>query len=1071
MNMKLNTLTKLMKWFSAISLACAATSLVGVPYNIDYNGSLADDMGVLLDGDYYIKFAIAPESPADASEIYWSSAPWDDVLGEPDAALEVPVTQGVFSTVLEGVDSTVLGNPDLTLHVWISDVVDGTYEYLGATPINSVPYAVVAGYAEGVDASSISGELDGALLAAGSVDEDALGTLTLSLTDNDQLDGNGNGIPGEPEDVEISIANILRSISENSAIKFDNLPGRSDYEVYLRQDVPVGFGGSGTFIRPFPLTQPFELNGGLMPTLAILDGDGNDITGDGTSVPGLVFSNTTVDLDFDGFAEPQMQVSGTPTTVGTFPVRVRGTTRWGEPFVVVYDVIVSSVDIDQENRVRGHSSRLGGAARDASVGANLIPEVGGDDVPFDVYGGDPVWFSFTSEEALADHIVVQWTVPNPNGGTMTVNIPGDAGRTFYVNSPGADGMGSSQGVIHLDEDPFNADISHTGTYAASILFDWGQALTVGADSLDNIWEGFILPENSIRYGSGAGLVNLFDRFTDSNGYLFGDENLTGQYFGASPAPDTLFGLLNTAEAGEVDKYLQGYDPFDYLAASGSAGAAYIRGTAFTHWIQSKVQRVDSTSAPTVYIERGLNVVETDSNFSGDLIGDPWLALDGFGPLDGSGDLLGSAFPALGQGLISDNNNMRGTYNYPQDGSPLTFVTTSPGRPIVAAVPGTNTDSATLVSADDKLYFWYNSILIVTYWTYIENGFIDSIGPMTAIFEVGDNINIVNDLIDTNQVAGYSANVGGDFGTTNGRYFMGLYPLEADNPSNKVAHGVNNVAYVWNAVGGGSGFEFVNENLGNTIVIPGSSMVNVWTASDSTVDFSFNLDVDSGFSSEGTSANVFVRSDIVIYDFYVQEVDLSLDRGNPAFIVQGDDTTQAIVIDQGDDLMITLQAYIRPALFNIDDDGDLTDGLERDLNARFFLTPSLTGSVRVEITNNITEIVDDVTGIDADSDLNHVPAGIENRVLVTWEVILENPLQAIAQTNVATGYISAWLSSMVDGATVNTVSTYYLDSNAIAPYVSGLNAVDGVLETMVDMPLNPTIVGPGGGLTITVNPIP
>jgi hypothetical protein len=182
MNMKLNTLTKLMKWFSAISLACAATSLVGVPYNIDYNGSLADDMGVLLDGDYYLKFAIAPESPADASEIYWSSAPWDDVLGEPDAALEVPVTQGVFSTVLEGVDSTVLGNSDLTLHVWVSDAADGTFEYLGANPINSVPYAVVAGFAEAVDASSITGEIDGALLAAGSVDEDALGT-------NAQLDG------------------------------------------------------------------------------------------------------------------------------------------------------------------------------------------------------------------------------------------------------------------------------------------------------------------------------------------------------------------------------------------------------------------------------------------------------------------------------------------------------------------------------------------------------------------------------------------------------------------------------------------------------------------------------------------------------------------------------------------------------------------------------------------------------------------------------------------------------------------------------------------------------------------
>jgi hypothetical protein len=301
--------------------------------------------------------------------------------------------------------------------------------------------------------------------------------------------------------------------------------------------------------------------------------------------------------------------------------------------------------------------------------------------------------------------------------------------------------------------------------------------------------------------------------------------------------------------------------------------------------------------------------------------------------------------------------------------------------------------------------------------------------------------------------------------------MGLYPDLADQPAYKVAHGINNVAYVWNAVNGGSGFEFVSDILGNTITIPGSSMVNRATTSDASVDFSYNLDIDSGFSSEGTSANVFVRSDIVIYDFYVQQVDLSLDRMDAGFIVFGDDTTQDITIDQGDDVMITLQAYIRPALFNVDDDGGITDGLERELNSRFFLTPNLTGTVRVEITNNITKIVDDVVGIDADADDNHVPAGIDDRVLVTWEVILENPLQTIAQTNVATGYISAWLSSIVDGATVNTVSTYYNDANAIAPYADGLNAVDGVLDTMVAMPLNPTIVGPTGGLTITVNPAP
>jgi len=1063
MNMKLNTLTKLMKWFSATSLACAATSLVGgVPLNIDYNGSLADDMGVLLDGDYYFKFAIAPESPADASEIYWSNAPWGTDM--PDAAVTVPVTQGTFSTVLEDVDSDVLANDDLFLHVWVSDAEDGTYESLGANPINSVPYAVLAATAESIDAAAITGDIDGAMIAAGSIDEDALGNITISLPG---IDGNGNGIPGEADDEEISIANILRSISENSAVAFNNLPGRSNYEVYLREDVPVGFGGSGTFNDPFPVAHAYETNGGLIPTLEIIDNTGAVITGDGTSIPGITFGNVMQDIDGDGFTEPRMQVYGTPTEVGTFEVRVRAWNRWGEPFVTVYNVIVSDVDISAENRVRGYSTSQADGSRPAGVGVNGVPEVGGDDASFDVYGGDPVWFVFESDEALPDHIIVQWTTPEG-----TFNINGETGRTYYVNSSNGDGTGSSQGAIHLDEDPWVGDISHLGTYSASILFDWGQSLTVGADRLDNIFEGFLLPENSIQYGSDAGIVDLFDRFEDNNGYLFGDETVLDQFFGATPAPDTAFGLLNTVEAGEIDKTLEGLDPFDYLNAEGTAGTPYIRGTATTHWIQSKVQRVDTTGGPT-YVTRGINVVDEDDNTGDVLEGDPVLVMNGFGPLDGGGDLLGSAFPALGAGLISDNGGMRGTYNYPMDGSPLTFIGTGTIRPIQSPVnPGDNIDSAVGNLADDKLYFsaHYNGVLIVTYWTYVSNGFIDSIGPMTAIFEIGDNINIVNDLVNVEQVAGYSQTVGGDFGTTNGRYFMGLFPLEADNPTNKVAHGINNVAYVWNAFNGGAGFQFVNEALGNTILIPGSGMINVVEDDDSLPDFYFTLDIDSGFSDEQTDADVTVLSDIVVYDFYVQEVDLTVDRSNPAFIVAGDDTTQDITIDQGDDLMVTLQAYIRPGKYNGEDDGDLTDGLERELDARFFVTPNLTGTVRVEITNNITKIVDDTVGLNADADNNHVPAGIENRVLVTWEVILENPLQAIAQTNTATGYISAWLASTVDGVQVNEVSTTTADDNAIAPYANGLNAVDGWLDTMVEMPLGTTVGGGASdGITITVNP--
>jgi len=344
MNMKLNTLTKLVKWFSAISLAGAASSLVGVPMDINYSGSLADDTGALLDGDYEFKFAIAPEVPADETEIYWSNAPWDAVAGMPDASLTVSVSLGVFTTVLEGVDTTALNNPDLTLHIWLSDAPDGTFEYLGAQPINSVPYALIAGMAESVDGGAITGAIDGSLLTGaidgglltmGSIDEDALGNITISVPGYEgTIDGNGNGIPGEPEDVEISMASIMRSISENSVVDMVDLPGRSNLEVFLRLNVPVGAGGSGVFDDPFPIGHVYENNGGLTPHLDILADDGTVITGDaGNPIPGLTFVNVMEDVDGDGFNEPRMEVRGTPTQEGTFMVNVRATNRWGQPFI------------------------------------------------------------------------------------------------------------------------------------------------------------------------------------------------------------------------------------------------------------------------------------------------------------------------------------------------------------------------------------------------------------------------------------------------------------------------------------------------------------------------------------------------------------------------------------------------------------------------------------------------------------------------------------------------------------------------------------------------------------------
>jgi hypothetical protein len=51
---------------------------------------------------------------------------------------------------------------------------------------------------------------------------------------------------------------------------------------------------------------------------------------------------------------------------------------------------------------------------------------------------------------------------------------------------------------------------------------------------------------------------------------------------------------------------------------------------------------------------------------------------------------------------------------------------------------------------------------------------------------------------------------------------------------------------------------------------------------------------------------------------------------------------------------------------------------------------------------------------------------------------------------------------------NAVGT--LDFDPISGYANGLNAIDGTLDTAIQMPLSPTLGGaPGDGVTITVNP--
>lgn len=1048
MNMKLNTLTKLMKWF-AVSLACAATSLVGVPVDIDYNGSLADPSGSLLDGTYYMKFAIATD---DAATFYWNNEDGNAATGLPEAAVEVAVTQGLFSVVLEGVDSSVLADDAAVLWVFVSDAADGTYESLGYSAINSVPYAVVASVAEtaeSVDAENIMGEITGDQIADGAIGADdiedgsihasKLGNITLDFP---QLDA--DGIPGG-DSKDVNMADMLLDIADNSQISLEKVRELADDGtalVFLREDWGINNGplpNGGEFLDPFPVMWPYETNASLMPHLDVLDEAGNSlIDGGGTQIPGLTFVRRFDDIDAPhdhpkNTKEERLSVKGVPTTSGDYTIYVRATTSWGHHYLRKYVVIVRPVDI-VSGGILGYRRDKGGAVTSSDE--------------LWVVGGDQVWFQFQTDEPLTDETSVRW---KKNGSTVAV-LNGETGRTYYVNSVNGDGTSPSGGARKIDEDPEGVFVNDEGEYGAEILFDWGQTLAIGNADLDYIDDGIAFDEDAgFYYETPVDTYDLFDQWIPGSAALgagnpfVDDEDFEYGFTPAPDDPDPLF--AETIEAGEDDKSLWVQNVF------GSAADEYVYGSMQYQWYQQRYRYVIVSEVGT-WVEV-MNVIQEATIADQQVDLDIELELDGFGAILPAGTTTlhatrmnnGIEVPITNVGMFAGIQATEPSSAYPEDvnsstqrwymadGSPFSFYNENPERD------------------EDFPYALQERVI---YWVYVNNGFIDKIVPQAAIVEVDENINIANNLVSREQVAGYPVTVGGDFGTTNNQIYAPMFPADS-------VQGVNDVAYWWQPDVPSAGWELVNPSLANSIRILGPYAEN--RDINGTDDIEVQLTVHSGYAQETTWANVGVQSDVVIWTMYMQTIDLNTDP-----ITAGPEET-SLEIDAGDDIRLTMTAYVRPSrIFNVGDDG-LYDNLNRTVMATFWLLPDSTG-VPVQLTNDVTMTLasdSDEDGWEAllvDADENHVPflneAGGQEfqREQLVWEVILEDPMQQYAITNVATGLLYAVVTSYVDGVQVNQFSTLPGAPNAL-DQGEGENAVDGKLDTMVEMPLE---------LNLIVNPI-
>ncbi|WOO40306.1 hypothetical protein [Rubellicoccus peritrichatus] len=170
-----------------LMLLVCSFELTAIPNTLSYQGRVSDD-GLLLDGDFYMRFAL---SDGLNSAHLWhndGSDPADHT--QPLDGLGVTVTNGLFSIVLgngPGADnspipSAVWENDTLFLKVWLSkdstDGTDGTFDLLTTTQIVPVAHAHRAKVASGLLGSNIDGSslvnLDGATILAGSIGSSSL---------------------------------------------------------------------------------------------------------------------------------------------------------------------------------------------------------------------------------------------------------------------------------------------------------------------------------------------------------------------------------------------------------------------------------------------------------------------------------------------------------------------------------------------------------------------------------------------------------------------------------------------------------------------------------------------------------------------------------------------------------------------------------------------------------------------------------------------------------------------------------------------------------------------------------
>ena len=131
-----------------LPVLAAFICLAQVPPVVHHQGRLGVGDS-FFDGVGRFKFALVN---ADASQVFWRSGLDADTDGEPDGAVALPVSRGLYSVLLGDTSlanmaplpASVFGSPEVYLRVWFDDGVNGSERLAPDQRFAAVGYAMMA---------------------------------------------------------------------------------------------------------------------------------------------------------------------------------------------------------------------------------------------------------------------------------------------------------------------------------------------------------------------------------------------------------------------------------------------------------------------------------------------------------------------------------------------------------------------------------------------------------------------------------------------------------------------------------------------------------------------------------------------------------------------------------------------------------------------------------------------------------------------------------------------------------------------------------------------------------------